>query len=302
MINPFNRPKPGKACLDDVLYWVWERENIRMMKLSDEPREMWTSDPILSKYRFCNVRRRDDRMTQWIMNNLLDDERLGGEDDMWFVASIARYVNWPPSLAALKVNGAIPEDATKFDPDVFVSVMDDLKERGLKVWGSAFMLYPGRETGSSKSETVAYRFLLPLATDAANIRESLSENSVEAFVRELTKYWGWSTFMAGQVAADMTYYPQELGEAEDLYDWAPIGPGSSRGLNRLLGHSLNATWKQEDFNAELKKVWTEIQEQIELDHFTLHDAQNCMCEMDKYWRALNNEGVPRIIYKPETAY
>lgn len=301
MINPFNRPKPGKACLDDVLYWVWEREIIRMRKVANaEP--PYTIDPILSKYRFCNVRRRDDRMTQWIMNNLLDDVRLGGENDMWFVAAIARYVNWPPSLAALRVNGAIPEDATKFDPDVFVSIMDNLKEQGLKVWGSAYLQYPGRETGSSKSETVARRFLQPLANEAAKIREAVAENRVEALVKCLTTFWGWSTFMAGQVAADLTYYPQELGEAEDLYDWAPIGPGSSRGLNRLLGRKLNATWKQEEFNAELKKVWTEIADQLDLDHFSLHDAQNCMCEMDKYWRTLNNEGAPRSIYKPETAY
>lgn len=301
MINPFERPRPGKFRIDDILYWVYEREMIRIRKEAglEAP---YTEDPILNKYRFCNVRRRDDRMTQWIIKNLLDDETLGGDTDMWFVSAIARYVNWPPSLLALKQSGAIPEDAKDFDPDVFIAVMDDLKEQDIKIWGSAYMLYPGRETGSNKAETVARRFLLPLVNDAANIRESLSENRVEALVSQLTKYWGWNTFLAGQVAADLTYYPQELGEAEDLYTWAPIGPGSSRGLNRLLGRKLNATWKQVEFNAELIKVWKEIEDQLDLDHFSLHDAQNCGCEMDKYWRVLNHEGAPRSLYKPETAY
>lgn len=300
-MNPFNAPTPGKFCIDDILYWVYEREMIRIRKLTGHAAP-YTDDPILNKYRFCNVRRRDDRMTQWIMTNLLDDPRYGGENDMWFVSAIARYVNWPPSLAALAANGAIPECAEDFDPDVFINVIGTLKKRDVKVWGSAYMLYPGRETGSNKAETVARRFLEPLAKDAANIRESLSENRVEALVTQLTKYWGWNTFLAGQVAADLTYYPQELGEAEDLYDWAPIGPGSTRGLNRLLGRKLNATWKQVEFNAELKKVWLEIADQLDLDHFSLHDAQNCMCEMDKYWRTLNDEGVPRSIYKSEEAY
>lgn len=300
-MNPFDRPRANWACMDDILYWVWERETIRLGKLQGNA-PPHTSDPILNKYRFCNVRRRDDRMTQWIMANLLDDPRFGGENDMWFVSAIARYVNWPPSLAALAANGAIPERAEDFDPDVFIAVMDDLKEQGLKIWGAAYMLYPGRETGSNKAETVARRFLEPLAKDAPNIRMSLSENRVEALVSQLTKYWGWNTFLAGQVAADLTYYPQELGNAEDLYDWAPIGPGSSRGLNRMLGRRLNASWKQGDFNRELKAIWKEIQEQIEIEDLTLHDVQNCMCEMDKYWRALNEEGAPRSLYKPETAY
>lgn len=301
MINPFERPVPGRCSIDDVLYWVWEREMIRMSKVAGREAP-YTHDPILSKYRFCNVRRRDDRVSQWIINNLLDDYRLGGENDMWFVAAIARYVNWPPSLRELLAESAIPERAEDFDPDLFIRVMDGIKDSGQKVWGSAFMLYPGRETGSSKSETVARRFLLPLANEAARVRESLAENRVEALVKCLTTFWGWNTFMAGQVAADLTYYPQELGEAIDLYSWAPIGPGSSRGLARLAGVKLSQRWFQEDFNRRLIDVWTEIQEQIELDHFTLHDAQNCMCEMDKYWRTLNNEGSPRSIYKPETAY
>ena len=302
MVNPFNRPKPGKALLDDVLYWVWERENIRMMKLSDEPREMWTSDPILSKYRFCNVRRRDDRMSQWIMNNLLDDERLGGENDMWFVAAIARYVNWPPSLAALKVNGAIPERAEDFDPDVFVSVMDDLKEQGIKVWGGAYVIYPGKDKGSSKAETVARQFLLPMSKNADKVRSAVQTNSVEQVVTTLSGFYGVSMFTAGQIASDLTYYPQELGEAIDLYSWAPIGPGSSSGLNMLLGRPVMASWKQDHFNRELVKVWKEVTEQLDLDNFTLHDQQNVFCEMSKYWRVLNGLGRPKTIYTPETAY
>ena len=300
-MNPFERPAPGKFCIDDILYWVYEREMIRIRKAEGHTAP-YTDDPILNKYRFCNVRRRDDRMTQWMIQNMFTPYTYNDGQDLWFVAAVARYVNWPPSLFALAADGAIPERAEDFDPEAFVSTMDDLKERGVKIWGSAYMLYPGRETGSNKAETVARRFLEPLAKDAANVRESLSENRVEALVSQLTKYWGWNTFLAGQVAADLTYYPQELGSAEDLYDWAPIGPGSTRGLNRLLGRKLNATWKQAEFNSELKKVWKEIEDQLDLDHFSLHDAQNCMCEMDKYWRTLNNEGAPRSIYKPETAY
>ena len=301
MNNPFNRPTEYKPCVEDILYWVAEREAIRIHKLNGIDRKFWTQDPILQKYRFCNVRRRDDRMTQWMIRNMFD-HIAHGEDDMWFISAIARYVNWPPSLISLLVNGAIPAHAEEFDPHVFVTVMDNLKAQGLKCWGSAYMLYPGRETGSNKAETVAFRFLLPLANDAAKVREAMAKNRVESVVQELTKFYGWNTFLAGQVAADLTYYPMELGEASDLYEWAPMGPGSQRGLNRLFGYKLNHSWKQGDFNAALRNIRIDISEHVGLEDLTLHDVQNCMCELDKMWRVLSGEGAPRSIYVPERAY
>ena len=302
MNNPFNRPTEYKPCVEDILYWVAEREAIRIHKLNGIDRKFWTQDPILQKYRFCNVRRRDDRVTQWLIHNLYDQYEYGKDEDLWFIAAIARYVNWPPSLLELAGNGVLPARAEEFDPHVFVSVMDDLKKQGLKCWGSAYMLYPGRETGSNKAETVAFRFLLPLANEAVKVRAAVAENRVESVVAELTKFYGWNTFLAGQVAADLTYYPQELGLAEDLYAWAPVGPGSSRGLNRLLGRPLNKSWEQSEFNEQPRIIWTEIAEQLDMEDLTLHDVQNCMCELDKMWRVLAGEGAPRSIYSPETSY
>jgi len=299
MVNPFDRPMSYFPCMEDILYWVYEREQIRQLKGVGAPAP-WTQDPILQKYRFCNVRRRDDRMSQWLINNMYD--HVDPEEDLWFVSAIARYINWPPTLIALLVDGALPALAQDFDPHLFVEVLDKLKASGVKVYGSAYMLYPAREKGSNKVETIAYRFLLPLVEGRVKIREAVASNRVESLVNEISKYFGWSTFLSGQVAADLSYYPHGLGEAEDLYDYAPMGPGSQRGLNRLLGRSLNAKWYQTGFNDELKKVWVEITSQLDLDEFTLHDAQNCMCEMDKYWRVIAGEGSPRSHYVPETAY
>ena len=141
-----------------------------------------------------------------------------------------------------------------------------------------------------------------MANEAAKVRSAVAENRVESVVRELTKFYGWNTFLAGQVAADLTYYPQELGLAEDLYEWAPMGPGSSRGLNRLLGRPLNKSWEQSEFNAALRNIRIDISEHVGLEDLTLHDVQNCMCELDKMWRVLSGEGAPRSIYVPERAY
>jgi len=301
VINPFNRPTIYAPCLNDILYWVAERERIREAKLMDSV-EPWTEDPILQKYRFCNVRRRHDRMSQWMIYNMFAPYKADDDKDLWFVSAVARYVNWPPSLLSLLMNGAIPLSAEKFDPYVFVAVMDDLKKQGLKCWGSAYMIYPSSTKGANKAETVAFRFLQPLVDHAEEVRKAVASNTVEGVVTELSKFYGWNTFLSGQVAADLTYFADELGMAKDLYNWAPIGPGSQRGLNRLFGYPLAHAWKQDDFNKALMVIWQDIAEQLDLEDITLHDVQNVMCEMDKYWRVLAGEGAPRSIYVPETAY
>ena len=81
-----------------------------------------------------------------------------------------------------------------------------------------------------------------------------------------------------------------------------MGPGSQRGLNRLFGYKLNHSWKQGDFNAALRNIRIDISEHVGLEDLTLHDVQNCMCELDKMWRVLSGEGAPRSIYVPERAY
>ena len=108
-----------------------------------------------------------------------------------------------------------------------------------------------------------------------------------------------STFIAGQVAADLTYTGMDI---EDLFTYAPIGPGSSRGLNYLLGKQPFATWKQKEFNAELSNIFSQIVEHLEIVDMTLHDVQNCMCEYSKYCRAVLGEGKPKTTYQPETEF
>lgn len=296
--NPFKMPvNTDKPCEEHVLYWVWEREAIRIAKDNGYAGEL-TRDPILKKYRFCNVRRRDDRVSKWIYDNMLAPHR--GERDVWFVSAIARYVNWPPALQSLINEKAIPAYVEDFDYEIFGSVIDGIVSRGEKAWGGAYMLYPGHQApGTPKGYRVGKYILEPLKEIADQIRAAIyDERSIESTVKVMNQSYGWSTFMAGQVAADLTYVPA-LKKAEDIYDYAPMGPGSQRGLNRLYGYKMNHEWCQHHFNDALIKIRNRIVYELDIDDLTLHDVQSCFCESDKYWRELYGEGHPKSIYKPE---
>lgn len=284
--------------IDDVIYFVVERENIRRKKAGDAV--TLTTDPILRDFRFCNVRRKDDRVSQWLLRHYYPS--FAGSIDDWFAAIIARYINWPPTLQVLLDAGAVPVDSNKFNGSLFIRTLAKLKSRNEKIFTGAYMIYPGRtdEGITDKAVFIATKVLEPLM-GSVNLRAAAASREVFHFTSALAAKFGFSPFMAGQVSADLTYF-SDLQHARDIYTYAPMGPGSKRGLNRLHLRKLSAEFDQPRFNRELMQVHEAIEKYAGLSDLTLHDVQNVMCEMDKYWRVKFGEGRPRSFYRPETAY
>ena len=299
---PFPRPKTEDvATLESFLYFVWERECVRLARENDWEAP-WTQDEILAKYRFCNIRRRDDHVTKWIIEQMINTYNLNDATDLWFVLAIARYVNWPPTLTELLGEGAVPFCVEEFDIKLFADTITAITKSGVKAWGSAYMIYPTHKgTGQPKGLSIAQYILAPLLEHADKIRRAVhNETSVEAVVKALTGSYGWSTFMAGQVAADLTYC-EPMSNAHDLRSWAPLGPGSQLGLNFLHGNCDGHLWTQGDFNRELVSLLDEIEHELHIDDLTLHDVQNCACEFHKYVK-LRRGGHSRTVYVPETRF
>jgi len=298
---PYSRPIGGSTCtMEGLLYFIWEREVIRIVKErgGDKP---WTKDPILAKYKFTNIRRKDDRVSRWIIDNVITPN--AGRQDLWFILLITRLINWPPTLQHLIEDAVLFRNPTDFNPVEFSDSVERFKAKGGKVYSGAYMVYPTKmDPGGVKSLAIAKHIVKP-ASDLHDVMcEAVFEKkSIESFVARLSTSFGISTFMAGQVAADLTYCGQ-LSTAVDLYSYAPIGPGSSRGLNYLLNRSAYAGWSQDHFNEELCKVREAIVEKLELRDLTLHDVQNCMCEFSKYCRAALGEGKPKTTYNPEKEF
>ncbi len=304
---PYPRPTHETVCSwAGYLYFVFEREAIRVARANGYTGQL-TTDPVLAKYRFTNIRRRDDRMTKWFIEHLITPAVEDGDEYLWFTLLIARLVNWPPTLSRLIEQGVLPCTPGTFDAFRFSNTIETYKNGGNKVFGGAYIVYPTMmNPGGNKSEALAEHIIGDAIKKAPLIREalwcSLEEPSIERFVDALATCFGVSTFIAGQVAADLSYTPGHLGEATDLYSWAPLGPGSQKGLNYLLGKDLQKQWKQIDFNTALIEANERICEELDITDLTLHDVQNTMCEFSKYARTVLGEGVPKSLYKPEKAY
>lgn len=280
------------------MYWCYEREVIRLQKAQgiEAP---WTTDPIISTYRFCNVDRRDDKVTRWMLDNIYS--KYSDMEDLWMIAIICRLINWPPTLQKL-FELYLPKHAEEFDASKFAESLQHVVDNSEKAYGGAYVTYPGREQGVNKSEFFAHKVLPSLVIRGDMIRDAINRNFVELSITEMASGFGVSTFMSGQAISDLTYVEGQLDKAEDLYTYAPQGPGSISGMNRLFNKTKGSTWGQKDFNSGLIEIRNRLVSELGFDRLSLHSVQNVMCEMDKYWRVLNKEGRPRTKYTPELSF
>lgn len=284
----------------NLVYWIEERESIRRKKERGDP-QPWTEDEILATYRFCNVCRRDDRVSQWLLKNLYveDDHPL-----LWLQACVARWINWPPMLEEIQEMW----NYSRLNPAWFTRVgemIDTRVARGEKAWTGAYMITArALPQGMGKGVWIMEQTIKPLYDNRHEFEYFFTQDrrSVELATELFNGRFNHGSFMAGQIISDWTYTPL-MSDAVDLYTWAPVGPGSARGMNKLHDRQTEQLLKQPQFTEELQELVGKLSKKIpELsDDLTAMNVQNCLCEWDKYTR-IQNGGQVRVKYTPETRF
>lgn len=84
--------------VDEMAAFMAERHRIYLRRKAGEPGP-WTEDPVLRAGRFCNIFRELDTVTLWIDEHIR--KPYADNPHLWFMLCIARYINWPPTLATL---------------------------------------------------------------------------------------------------------------------------------------------------------------------------------------------------------
>lgn len=284
--------------------WKWcrIRELARERKEAGEPYP-WVKSKVISGYRFCNVRREDDCVTQWIAEHIRKPYK--NNPNLWFMLCIARVINWPDSLEELIIGGwdrlssrAWPEE--EWSRKEFMYVLHEREARVDKVFTGAYTITAPPVKGMSKIDFVARTTLGKLWKDRDRFyehfadRENITLRSTHALLRE---YKCWGEFMAYQAVVDMRF-TKLLRDAPDVETWAAAGPGTIRGLNRLHGRDLNVKLPQKQALKEIRLIYAAAKSEIPDIAIDFSDVPNMLCETDKYLRVLNGEGTPRAKYVP----
>jgi hypothetical protein len=272
--------------------FVEARHSVAVARAKGLPKP-WTKDPILRSYRFCNVYREWDTVTRWVRGPWTDlNSDKPYDPDLWFAMVVARLINWPDSLAYL--GPVLP-----WNPARFRSRLEALQARGGQVFGPAYIVSTNGKS-IPKVQYLAEHVLTPIWERRKELRPQ-GDDTLASFHQRLTTCIGMGSFMAAQVVADTKNTEvSPLAWAKDWATWAAPGPGSLRGLNRILGKGpvrtgINASEflvlvnvLRNDINKRFKTTgWPRVCAQ---------DTQNCLCEFDKYERVRLGEGAPKQRY------
>lgn len=264
-------------------------------------------DGILATYRFCNVEREKDAVTQWISENILD---YYGRDKDWnfawpveevfFMLCVARAINWPPTLAAMMRAEVWPRLYSRgWNWGGMVDVMTRRLKEGKKVYTGAYMVRTNAVAFSEPQQkpwATVNVSLVPIYNMRGYWRMCLEDGvwTQEALVAELSDYMNWGPFMAYEVACDLDM----LMPARDRLTWANAGPGAKRGLNRLAGRDLRKG--RGDWLEEMRYLYERLEPRMTAEgvNFNMRTVEHNLCEFDKFERVRLGEGKPRARFSP----
>jgi hypothetical protein len=282
-------PRPGVY----ELYWKFaaDRQKAFEARVSGAPWP-WSEDPILQEYKFCNVFRAADRVSQYMIRDVAyNDDDATPQDRLFQIVAFRTFSNirtWESVTAML---GRSPRLADLAD-DSFERVLTATRDENGGLYTGAFILCATDAYGRSikhLNHVALFRHMFLMEGLADRL---LSATSLESVYLMLHEFPLMGDFMSYQTAIDLNYSAQ-INFSED--DFTQPGPGAVRGIKKVFldlnGLTPRETimWMVDNQEAEFERLGHEFNG---LWGRRLHaiDAQGLFCETDKYCR----EAVPEL--------
>ncbi len=269
-------------------YWKFakKRQDIFMYRITGSS-PPWTKDPVLSMYKFTNVYRASDRVSQYLIKNVIysADQRY---EEVFFRTILFKLFNkietWEYLLNKLE---CIPSWRS-FNVKKYEKILTELSK--IKpIYSSAYMM----PTPSFNKPKKLQNHLILLKEMMVNklpnkIINSKSLRDVYHLMREQNSF---GDFLAFQYTIDLNY--SSIIDFDES-DFVVAGGGAIRGIHKCFS---NVTVN--DYENIIHKM-TEIAD-YEFSRLGLHfkklfgrslkpiDCQNLFCEVDKYSRVAHPE-------------
>ncbi len=298
--------------IEEWKYWITERENIRKKKWAGK-QPPYTADRNLAFSRFCNVRRMDDKVSQWLLENWYTPGEYVSYRTALIAGLLARMINKPETLTA--IIGGNGGRFAKWDYERARKAMYEIKDRGEPVFTSAYII--NGASGGPKIEQVLGAIDKCYQACDKHATKFIVPDSMQRTAESLHTLPGVGSFIGGQVVADLRWV---LGDVKDGWwadrmTWAPPGPGSSRGMKYLEGtaSAVDMAGRGNDLTAkqflpslraliEVAKTHPEVRKVFRERNLEAHDIQNTLCELGKYIRIKYGTGKAKNSFDPMASY
>ena len=276
--------KKRQEVYDLYWYFAYERQNIFWKKLNGEEAP-WTDDEILKTYKFCNSYRVNDRVSQYLLKNVIYNGKNYNDEDMIFRILLFKLFN-KESTWELLLNSFDDITLKTFDTKKYSEVLENAISHGIKIYNDAYISCANKAFGYDRKHDNHLALLDKIFNkDKAHLK-ILNAKTMEEGFNIIKSYPLIGNFMAYQLVTDINY--------SDVVDWREdeftvAGPGSLRGIKKCFiakGKMSNEDiirYMYEHQDEEFKRLNLNFKK-IGNRPLQLIDCQNIFCELDKYCR------------------
>ena len=270
-------------------YWRFAamRQEVFFNKLKNV-RPPWTSDPILNTYKFCNAYRVSDRVSQYLIKNVIYDENKSqNEEEVLFRILLFKIFNKIETWEYLESKIGDYITLSNFDLEGYSNILQEAMNIGYVIYTSAYMSCASKEFGYDKKHQNHLALIDKMVVKDRVINRIVKAKSLEEIFHILESYPLLGKFMAYQLATDINY-SEVINFDENSFTIA--GPGAERGIDKCFIDTKGKSyadviyWMTENqenqfqrLGLNFKSLWGRPLKAI--------DCQNLFCETDKYCRA-----------------
>lgn len=246
----------------------------------------WTNNHIIQKYKFTNVYRASDRVSQYLIRNVIYPEYKNDftPEDIFFRIILFKLFNKIETWKALEdVLGCIDYKSYSFNR--YDSILTNLINNGEKIYSAAYIMPSAKHFGSDKKHRNNLMLLEMMMSE--NVVSKISKlHNLQELYKVLLDYPSLGKFLAFQYAIDINY--SELCDFDEM-DYVVAGPGAKSGISKMFvdknGYSDEYIIRlmAENQEQEFKRLNLNF-EYLGDRKLQLIDCQNLFCETDKYTR------------------
>ena len=282
--------KKRQEIYDLYWYFAWERQNIFWKKLNGEEAP-WTDDYILQQYKFCNSYRVNDRVSQYLLKNVIYNENIYEDEDMLFRIILFKLFNKEATWELL-VNEFGNITLKEFNFEIYSKVLNEATLKGVKIYNDAYISCANKAFGYDRKHDNHLALLNKMFNEDKIASKIKSCKTMKEAFDIIKSYPLIGNFMAYQLVTDINY-SEVVDWREDEFTVA--GPGSLRGIKKCFIDTGDMS--NEDIIRYMYERQDEEFKRLNLDFkkigdrpLQLIDCQNIFCELDKYCR----EKVPEL--------
>lgn len=268
---------------DEFWQFAYKRQEIFYNKLINKL--PLTDDAILMQYKFCNAYRVLDRVSQYLIKEVIYKDF--SPEDMIFRIVLFKIFNLPSTWEELERNFA-PISIKTFNFEKFSKVLSKLKEKQ-PIYNNAYISCANKVFGFQNKHDNHLKLIEKMFLEDRVAQKLLNCKNMEEGYRLLLNYPLIGSFMAYQLVTDINY--------SDAVNWREneftvAGPGAQRGIKKVFSKFTS----YEDVIIECYCKQREEFARLNLDFKFLGshelqyiDIQNLFCEFDKYCRQSHPE-------------